>query len=74
MKHLMILFAAFLLVPLAGQAAEPVTNAIGMKLVRIEPGTFTMGQDGRPMGLRVLHPAGGRRACRRHGDAPSQSG
>ena len=30
-------------------AAEPVTNSIGMKLVRIEPGTFTMGQDGPPM-------------------------
>jgi hypothetical protein len=24
-------------------AAEPVTNSIGMKLVRIEPGTFTTG-------------------------------
>ena len=32
-----------------GQTAEPVTNSIGMKLVRIEPGTFTMGQDGPPM-------------------------
>ena len=29
-------------------AAEPreLTNSIGMKLVRIEPGRFTMGQDG----------------------------
>ena len=32
-----------------GQAAEPTTNSIGMKLVRIEAGTFTMGQDGPPM-------------------------
>jgi formylglycine-generating enzyme required for sulfatase activity len=30
-------------------AAEPVTNSIGMKLAPIEPGTFTMGQDGPPM-------------------------
>jgi formylglycine-generating enzyme required for sulfatase activity len=29
-----------------GQTAEPITNSIGMKLVRIEPGTYTMGQDG----------------------------
>ena len=29
-------------------AAEPkeLTNSIGIKLVRIEPGTFLMGQDG----------------------------
>jgi formylglycine-generating enzyme required for sulfatase activity len=32
-----------------GKTAEPVTNSIGMKFVRIEPGTFTMGQDGPPM-------------------------
>ena len=32
-----------------GHAAEPVTNSVGMKLVRIETGTFTMGQDGPPM-------------------------
>ena len=30
-------------------AAEPITNSIGMKLMPIEPGTFTMGQDGPPM-------------------------
>lgn len=28
---------------------EIVTNSIGMQLVRIEPGTFTMGQDGPPL-------------------------
>jgi hypothetical protein len=40
-------FAGLLLAPLAVlHAAEPVTNSIGMKLVRIEPGTFMMGQDG----------------------------
>ena len=30
-------------------AAEPITNSIGMNLVRIEAGTFTMGQDGPPL-------------------------
>lgn len=32
-----------------GHAAEPLTNSIGMPLVRIEPGTFTLGQDGPPL-------------------------
>ena len=50
MKHPPKLLCALLLAPLAAlHAAEPVTNSIGMKLVRIEPGTFTMGQDGPPM-------------------------
>ena len=43
----------FALAPLAvlRGAAEPaaITNSIGMQLVRIEPGTFTMGQDGPPL-------------------------
>lgn len=30
----------------AAFAAEPITNSIGMKLVPISPGNFTMGQDG----------------------------
>jgi formylglycine-generating enzyme required for sulfatase activity len=30
-------------------AAEPITNSIGMKLMPIQPGTFTMGQDGPPL-------------------------
>ena len=30
----------------AATAASPLTNSIGMLLVRIEPGSFTMGQDG----------------------------
>lgn len=43
-------FAALLFPPLAAlPAAEPVTNSIGMKLVPIQPGTFTMGQDGPPL-------------------------
>ena len=37
---------SFCLLTTALPAAEPITNSIGMKLVRIEPGTFTMGQDG----------------------------
>jgi len=32
-----------------GYAAEPATNSIGMKLMPIQPGTFTMGQDGPPL-------------------------
>jgi formylglycine-generating enzyme required for sulfatase activity len=32
-----------------GRSTEPVTNSIGMRLVRIEAGTFTMGQDGPPL-------------------------
>ncbi|MFM8903998.1 MAG: SUMF1/EgtB/PvdO family nonheme iron enzyme, partial [Verrucomicrobiota bacterium] len=35
--------------PSSPHAAEPITNSVGMKLVRIESGTFTMGQDGPPM-------------------------
>ena len=30
-------------------AAEPITNSVGMKLMPIQPGTFTMGQDGPPL-------------------------
>ena len=33
----------------APRAAEPKTNSIGMKLMPIQPGTFTMGQDGPPL-------------------------
>ena len=32
-----------------GRSTEPVTNSIGIKIVRIEAGTFTMGQDGPPL-------------------------
>ncbi|GDY07404.1 hypothetical protein LBMAG52_08900 [Planctomycetia bacterium] len=50
MKLTLALLTSLLLSPLAViHAAEPVTNSLGMKLVRIEPGTFTMGQDGPPM-------------------------
>lgn len=49
MKRTPTLLTALLLAPLALHAAEPVTNSIGMKLMPIQPGTFTMGQDGPPM-------------------------
>ncbi|MCF7784529.1 MAG: SUMF1/EgtB/PvdO family nonheme iron enzyme [Prosthecobacter sp.] len=39
-------------------AAEPITNSIGMKLVRIGPGSFTMGQDGPAADYKMTkHPA-----------------
>ena len=37
------------LVDSEGQSVEPITNSIGMKLMPIKPGTFTMGQDGPPL-------------------------
>src|SRR5438128_809467 len=48
MKSTLTLFTALLLTPPGSlHAAEPkeITNSIGMKLVRIEPGSFRMGQD-----------------------------
>jgi formylglycine-generating enzyme required for sulfatase activity len=46
-KFMKSLLAALLLAPLAAlHAAEPITNSVGMKLVPIQSGTFTMGQDG----------------------------
>ncbi|MCX7008828.1 MAG: SUMF1/EgtB/PvdO family nonheme iron enzyme, partial [Kiritimatiellaeota bacterium] len=38
--------AALLLVPFAAPGGEELTNSIGMKLARVEPGSFLMGQDG----------------------------
>ncbi|MFC5456021.1 SUMF1/EgtB/PvdO family nonheme iron enzyme [Prosthecobacter fluviatilis] len=38
--------AAFLLASFTGLAADTITNSIGMKLVRIEAGSFVMGQNG----------------------------
>jgi sulfatase modifying factor 1 len=49
MTHTLTLIIALLLPSLAPHAAEPITNSIGMPLVRIELGTFTMGQDGPPI-------------------------
>ena len=45
------------------QAAEPITNSIGIKLVRIESGTFTMGQDGPQTDYKMsIHPGESDRA------------
>ena len=44
----------------SAKAAEPAvsTNSLGMKLVRIEPGSFEMGQAGPPSDYHLLkHPA-----------------
>ncbi len=39
------------------EANEPITNSIGMKLVRIEPGSFLMGQDGPAADYKMsVHP------------------
>jgi sulfatase modifying factor 1 len=43
------LIPTLLLASAALPAAEPITNSLGMKLMRIEAGSFTMGQDGPPM-------------------------
>src|SRR5579862_2532613 len=52
MKLTALLFATTLLTILAAsQAADApkeITNSIGMKLMRVEPGSFVMGQDGPP--------------------------
>jgi formylglycine-generating enzyme required for sulfatase activity len=48
MKMTVILLAILLLSSLDACGVESITNSIGMALVRIEPGTFTMGQDGPP--------------------------
>jgi formylglycine-generating enzyme required for sulfatase activity len=53
-------FAAAVPVPTASlHAAErDFANSLGMKLVRIEPGTFTLGQDGPPADYQMnKHPA-----------------
>lgn len=40
---------AHLFIGLTLASAEPFTNSIGMTLVRVEAGTFVMGQDGPPL-------------------------
>ncbi len=49
MKLISILIIGVFFCSPALRAAEPITNSLGMKLMRIEPGTFTMGQDGPPL-------------------------
>ena len=50
----------------AAEAPKHVTNPPGMQLVRIESGTFTMGQDGPPL-IDYLGP-------KRMGEMPKDSG
>lgn len=51
------LTAVFLSFATLASAAETITNTIGMKLVRIEPGSFVMGQDGPASDHRMVkHP------------------
>jgi formylglycine-generating enzyme required for sulfatase activity len=49
MRFHQAILSALLLVSASLPAAEPITNSIGMKLMRIEAGSFTMGQDGPPL-------------------------
>ena len=64
MKHTLTIRTALLLAPLVAlHAAEPVTNSIGMKLMPIQPGTFTMGQDGPQTDYKMsVHPGESDRA------------
>jgi sulfatase modifying factor 1 len=49
MKPTIAPITSVLLTSLAAlHAADPTTNSLGMKLMPIQPGTFTMGQDGPP--------------------------
>lgn len=51
-----LVFGLALVTPLHG--AESLTNSFGMKLVRIEPGAFIMGQDGPAADYKMVkHPA-----------------
>lgn len=47
-----LLAAALSLAPAVSQADKAVTNSIGMKLVKIEPGEFVMGQGDAPPATR----------------------
>ena len=64
MKPALAILAATLHAPFALSATPPITNSIGMALVRIEPGTFTVGQDGPP----VVDYLGAKRMAEMHRD------
>lgn len=57
-----VVLSLFTLVPFAAlrgaEETKIITNSIGIKLVRIEPGTFTMGQDGPQTDYRMKHHPG----------------
>ena len=46
MKLTMLSLVTTIALSASSACADTITNSIGMKLVRIEPGSFTMGQDG----------------------------
>jgi len=49
--------ALFAAVPLLAEEPKEIVNSIGMKLVRIEPGSFQMGLDGPPADYKMTkHP------------------
>ena len=48
---------AVLLVEVAAAQPKEITNSIGMRLVRIEPGAFTMGFTGEPISDRDRGPS-----------------
>jgi formylglycine-generating enzyme required for sulfatase activity len=62
MIRTILIFASLASLALLGanasaEDAREITNSIGMKLVRIEPGSFTMGQDGPASDYKTsLHP------------------
>ena len=52
MRYILTILTTLLLVPLSALDADEgqtITNSIGMRLVPIQPGVFTMGQDGPPI-------------------------
>lgn len=53
LRHPLVLLALATLDHAPTLRAESLTNSIGMKLVRIEPGSFTMGQDGPAADYKV---------------------
>jgi formylglycine-generating enzyme required for sulfatase activity len=64
MKTTVTRLAVLLFAPLAAlHAAQPMLNSIGMTLVPIEPGAFTMGQDGPQTDYKMsIHPGESDRA------------
>jgi formylglycine-generating enzyme required for sulfatase activity len=61
--HQMFRYCLPLLLITLVTSADTTTNSLGMKLVRIEPGTFLMGQDGPPCDYKMYaHPTDDRSA------------
>ena len=56
MRSLVLSIVLFVVCPAFGQQPKEITNSIGMKLVLIHAGTFTMGSDEKPEGLLTKPP------------------